>query len=473
MGAQRGARIGAVEVNHDFEAKPGLLQLAAAPAGGRPLSVTQLNSMARQFIERNLPLLWVAGEISNYQRAASGHCYFSLKDERAQVRCVLFRTRAQLLDWSPANGMQVEVRAAPSLYEPRGEFQLTVDFMRRAGLGALYERFGRLKDKLEREGLFAPQRKRPLPRHPRRIGIVTSPRAAALRDVLITLRRRMPVIGVIVYPAPVQGDGATQQLVAALRTAAARAECDVLILCRGGGSIEDLWSFNEEALARAIAACSIPVVSGVGHETDFTIADFVADARAPTPTAAAALVTLDRAELLTAVRAFAARLRRCAWHVLDQRTQQADFLARRLVHPGNRIDERLRHLAHLRARLDAAFQRAAQRRALPLARVAHRLRVAGPDCERLLADQRHLQRRLAAAQSVALERREARLERLQSHLQHLDPRQVLERGYSIVTRADGSIVRAAQEVQPGDAVGLEFARGRARARVQDVEPKEE
>jgi exodeoxyribonuclease VII large subunit len=462
-------------MNHDFDAESGAplradaLRLAAAPSG-RPLTVAQLNAMARQFIERNLPLLWVAGEISNFTRAGSGHCYFSLKDERAQVRCVLFRNRAQLLEWTPANGMQVEVRAAPSLYEPRGEFQLTVDFMRRAGLGALFEKFARLKDRLEGEGLFAQARKRPIPRHPRRVGIVTSPRAAALRDVLITLRRRMPGLRVIVYPTLVQGEGAAQQIVAALRTAGARAECDVLILCRGGGSIEDLWSFNEEAVARAILACPIPLVSGVGHETDFTIADFVADARAPTPTGAAALVCPDRVELMAAVRALASRIRRCARHGIEQRVQQADFIARRLVHPGRRVEDQLRHLLHLRKRLDVAMQRVGQRLAMPLARAAHRLHAAAPDCERLEGEQRRQRQRMQRAMRVALDRSEARLAGLAAHLQHLDPRQVLERGYSIVTRADGSIVRAAQALRPGDSVGLEFAHGSAQAQVQEVKP---
>lgn len=456
-------------MEHDHDAGASPLQLAAAPAGP-PLSVSQLNNMARQYIERNLPLLWVAGEVSNFMRAGSGHCYFSLKDERAQVRCVMFRGRAQLIDWIPANGMQVEVRAAPSLYEPRGEFQLTVDFMRRAGLGALFEKFARLKERLEREGLFAPERKRAIPRHPRRIGVVTSPRAAALRDVLITLRRRMPGIPVVLYPTLVQGEGAAPQIVAALRMAAARAECDVIVLCRGGGSIEDLWPFNEEAVARAIRDCPIPVVSGVGHETDFTIADFVADARAPTPTGAAALVTPDRAELSSALRALAHRMARCARHALEQRSQQADFLARRLVHPGRRIEERSRYLGHLRVRLDAALSGAAQRLALPLARLAHRLQRAAPDCTRLEAQQGHLRQRLVRAMDRALERREAHLERLRSHLQHLDPRQVLERGYSIVRREDGSIVRAAAALRPGERVGLEFAQGSAGARVDDVVP---
>ena len=258
---------------------------AAARVAGAPLSVTRLNALARRTLEQRLPLLWVAGEISNYTRAPSGHCYFTLKDERAQVRCVMFRTRAQALDWRPANGAQVEVRALPSFYEARGEFQLTVEFMRRAGLGVLFERFARLKARLAAEGLFVAQRKRALPRFPARIGLVTSPAGAALRDVLITLRRRMPRIPIVLYPTPVQGEGAAAQIAAMLGLAGRRGECDVLILCRGGGSIEDLWSFNEEAVARAIVACPIPVVCGVGHETDFTIADFVADVRAATPTA--------------------------------------------------------------------------------------------------------------------------------------------------------------------------------------------
>jgi exodeoxyribonuclease VII large subunit len=449
----------------------GPLQLAAA-AAGKPLSVSQLSALARQLIERNLPLLWVAGEISNCSRAPSGHWYFSLKDERAQVRCVMFRSRLQGMDWTPANGMQVEVRAAPSLYEPRGEFQLNVDFMRRAGLGALFERFTRLKARLEAEGLFAAQRKRTLPRHPRCIGIVTSARAAALRDVLSTLRRRMPSVPVVIYPTLVQGDGAAQQIVAALRTAGQRAECDVLILCRGGGSIEDLWCFNEEAVARAICACPVPVVSGVGHETDFTIADFVADVRAPTPTGAAALVTADRAELSGALRLLARRMARCVRHALEQGTQQSDFLGKRLVHPGKRVQERLRHLQQLRARLAAAWQRGTERRALPLAHAAHRLLGAAPDCARLAAEQRRLQTRLVRAARLELERRAQRLERVRAHLLHLDPREVLQRGYSIVRRKDGSIVRAARGVQPGERLALEFARGSAHARVEDVEPGE-
>ncbi len=267
---------------------------------GRVLSVRELNLAAKQLIEGGLPLLWVRGEISNFVSAASGHWYFSLKDEAAQVRCVMFRHKSQYLDFKPANGMQVEVLALATLYEARGDFQLTLEKMRPAGLGALYEAFERLKAKLEGEGLFDAERKRDLPLLPKQIGIVTSLQAAALRDVLRTLANRMPSVPVLLYPVPVQGEGAGQKIAQAIRTASQRAECDVLIVCRGGGSIEDLWAFNEEVVARAIAASHIPVVSGVGHETDFTIADFVADLRAATPTAAAQAVVPDRAGIAPA-----------------------------------------------------------------------------------------------------------------------------------------------------------------------------
>src|SRR5260221_13443595 len=267
------------------------MELDFSPAGSAVLSVSQLLRSARDTLERRFPLQWIAGEISNLRPAASGHLYFTLKDEAAQVDCVMFRSRAATLDWEPADGMRVEVRALVTLYEPRGRFQLNVEGMRRAGLGPLYERFLRLKDKLEREGLFDADAKRPLPRHPRAIGIITSLQAAALRDVLTTIARRNRTIPVIVYPAPVQGEGAGARIVAMLAAANARAQRDVLLLVRGGGSIEDLWQFNEESLARAIRASTIPVIVGVGHETDFTIADFAADRRAPTPTAAAERVS--------------------------------------------------------------------------------------------------------------------------------------------------------------------------------------
>ncbi|HEY4801925.1 MAG TPA: exodeoxyribonuclease VII large subunit, partial [Paraburkholderia sp.] len=267
---------------------------SSASSGDVVVPVSALNRAIASMLERTFPLAWISGEVSNFTRAASGHWYFSIKDAQAQIRCVMFRGRAQYAEFTPREGDRIEVRALVTMYEPRGELQLNVEAVRRTGQGRLYEAFLRLKAQLEAEGLFDPERKRALPSHPRAIGVITSMQAAALRDVLTTLCRRAPHVPVIVYPAPVQGAGSAEKLTAMLETANARNEVDVLVLCRGGGSIEDLWSFNDETLARAIAASAIPVVSGVGHETDFTIADFAADVRAPTPTGAAELVSPQR-----------------------------------------------------------------------------------------------------------------------------------------------------------------------------------
>ncbi|HYX65760.1 MAG TPA: exodeoxyribonuclease VII large subunit, partial [Burkholderiales bacterium] len=262
---------------------------ASGARAGSVLTVSQLLRSVRDTLERRFPLAWVAGELSNLSRAPSGHWYFTLKERGAQVDCVMFRSRAALLAAELREGMQVEARALVTLYEPRGRFQLTVEAIRPAGLGPLYERFLRLKDRLGAEGLFDERLKRPLPEHPRAVGVVTSRAAAALRDVLTTLARRNPAVPVIVYPVPVQGEAAGERIAAMLARASRRAECDLLLLVRGGGSIEDLWAFNDERVARALRACAIPVIVGVGHETDFTIADFAADRRAATPTAAAEL----------------------------------------------------------------------------------------------------------------------------------------------------------------------------------------
>src|SRR5258706_9946842 len=393
------------------------------------ISVAELNRRAREFIEAGFPLLWVAGEISNFTRAASGHCYFSLKDATAQVRCVFFRHKAALIDWKPENGMQVEVRAAPTLYEARGDFQLTVEGMRRSGLGALFEAFERLKRKLEREGLFDPSRRKPIPEFPGSVGVVTSPKAAALHDVLTTLARRMPGIYVVLYPTPVQGEGAGDKIAQAVRAASARMEVDVLIVCRGGGSMEDLWAFNEEIVARAIAECTMPVVSGVGHETDFTIADFVADARAPTPTAAAELVSPNRAELLIRLRVLAARLSRDIDRALNERMQHLDFLRKRLVHPGERIEAELRHMAHLLQRLRSAATHALGTATLSSSGLLHRLRAALPDIDAHIARQQDLRLRLRQGQARLLEQHEAALVKMRAGLAHLNPQAVLERGY--------------------------------------------
>ncbi len=430
------------------------------------ITVSELNRRTREIVEGGLPLLWVSGEISNFTRAASGHCYFSLKDERAQVRCVLFRHKAARLEFAPENGAQVEVCALPTIYEARGEFQLGVETMRRAGLGALYEAFERLRRKLAAEGLFDEARKRELPRFPRAVGIVTSPAAAALRDVLATLRRRMPSIPVVLYPAPVQGEGAGDKLAQAVRTASSRAEVDVLIVCRGGGSMEDLWEFNSEALVRAVAQCSMPVVCGVGHDTDYTLIDFVADVRAPTPTAAAALATPDREELLAQLSDTAASLVLAARRLIEDQMQRLDYLSKRLLHPGQRIETCRDELSHLAARLQQAKRSQLDRLVLRLDALRSALRSQRPDVARWRGRCDELTLRLRNGGRALLDDKRRTLEAVRANLDHLNPESVLSRGYSIVTRQDGLIVRDSAELDVGAAVDLRLARGRAGARIE-------
>ena len=433
------------------------------------ISVSELNRLARRVIEGQLPLTWVAGEVSNCKRHDSGHCYFTLKDAAAQVDCVLFRQKGMLVGWLPQDGMQVEVRAYPTLYEGRGRFQLNVETMRRAGFGALYEAFARLKLKLEREGLFDAERKRALPRFPQAIGIVTSPQAAALRDVLTTCKRRMPSVAVVIYPTPVQGGGAARSVAAAISAASARHECDLLIVCRGGGSIEDLWAFNEEAVARAIATCAVPVVTGIGHETDFTIADFVADARAPTPTGAAERATLNRADLVEALARCASRLLRCATRSVEDRMQRIDFLSRRLTHPGERVRNQLAALGHLAQRLCGAWRYSAENEAWRMRDLAQRLVAAGPDPAAFRLANAELARRLRHAARARIDNTARTLAGAGAHLKHLSPQHVLERGYSITESTAGTIVRDAAALAVGEEVKITFARGRADARVERKE----
>ena len=436
------------------------------PVAQTVVSVSELNRLARELLERNLPLMWIRGELSNLKRYDSGHCYFTLKDAEAQVDCVIFRHKLQYLGWRPENGMQVEVRACPTLYEARGKFQLNVETMRRSGLGALYEAYERLKSRLDKEGLFDPQRKRALPAFPRTMGIVTSLQAAALRDVLTTLKRRMPSLSIIVYPAPVQGEGAAQKIASAIGIAAARAECDVLIVCRGGGSIEDLWAFNEEVVARAIHACAIPVVTGIGHETDFTIADFVADVRGPTPTAAAEIATPDCAELQQKLLHWQRALARVTLRALEQRMQRLDYLSKRLAHPGERLCERMRALRHLTTRMRAAWQHRRQADAWCVRELGARMNAARAAPERLLREHAERARRLHQTVARRLQVAADVLSRVEAHLKHLSPQHVLERGYTVTTTAAGKIVRDSTGLACDDELKLTFARGWASARVQ-------
>jgi exodeoxyribonuclease VII large subunit len=360
----------------------------------------------------------------------------------------MFRTRAQFLDFRPEDGLKVEVRARVTLYEPRGNYQLVVEEIRKAGLGALYEAFAKLKQKLETEGLFDAARKRPLPAFPRAIGIVTSPAAAALRDVLTTLRRRAPMVPVVLYPAQVQGEGAGAQVARAIQVANARSECDVLIVCRGGGSLEDLWAFNEEVVARAIFASRLPVVSGVGHETDFSIADFVADHRAATPTAAAVAASPDRAALVEHVTAQRRRLARDLRRIVERGAQRLDHASRRLLTPAQRIARDRERVVQQARRL---------RRALP------DLAAAGREIDRAA-------RRMAAALARGVAQRTRHVAALHASLGHLDPTRVLARGYSIVRDADGGVRRSSAGLGAGDVLDVTFSEGGAETTVRSTRP---
>ena len=446
------------------------------PPSGRvdtmPISVSALNRRARNLIEAKFELLWVSGELSNVTRAASGHWYFVLKDDEAQVRCVMFRNRAATLAFRPENGMQVDVRALPSLYEARGEFQLGVEGMRRAGLGALYEAYERLKAKLGDEGLFDEVRKRPLPPLPRTVGIVTSLQAAALRDVLTTLNRRAPMISVVLYPTAVQGANAAQEITAAIDAARTRREVDVLIVCRGGGSIVDLWSFNAEIVARAIARFQeetmIPVVSGVGHETDFTICDFVADKRAPTPTAAAEMISPDMEQLRAQARSVRSVIARALRRILDAAYQRVDSARHSLLSPQDRLDRERDNLARIALTLRHALAARTDQAGFEIALIKQRISAHRPD---LIRPRAALQQRgawLTQSAHRALLVRTVRLQGFAKSLQLLAPQRVLERGYSIVEH-DGVILRDSAQVQAGDTIWVRLARGRLAASVKSTD----
>ena len=388
-------------------------------------SVSGLNRAARVVLESGLGVVWVEGELSNLARPSSGHWYFSLKDRDAQIRCAMFRAKNLLARFQPGEGQRVLARGRISLYEPRGDYQLIVEYLEEAGLGALQRAFDELKQKLAAEGLFAVERKRALPTAPMRIGVITSPTGAAIRDILHVLQKRFPAAGVIVYPVPVQGAAAAPAIVEALQLANARAECQVLIVARGGGSLEDLWAFNDERVARAIAASTLPVVAGIGHEVDFTIADFVADLRAPTPSAAAQAVVPDhnvwRASVIQLAQRVAAAMRR----QLGDDARQLQLLEARLrrVHPGARLQQHGQRLDELEQRLLRAWQR--------------RLREAG-----------------------------ARLESAARALHGLSPLATLGRGFAIATRsADGAVLTQTAQAPAGTAIEVRLAQGKLKATV--------
>lgn len=426
------------------------------------ISVAELNTLARQALETSIPLQWVAGEISNLTKAASGHIYFTLKDAQAQVRCTLWRSKAQLLPFQLAHGQKVEVRALATLYEARGDFQLGVETVRRAGLGSLYEAFLQLRERLDREGLFRASDKRPLPAFPRGVGIVTSLQAAALRDVLAAMRRRAPHLPITVYPSAVQGVEAPRALLKALEAAGHRAaqdEIDVLLLVRGGGSLEDLWPFNDEALARAIRRCPIPVISGIGHETDFTIADFVADIRAATPTAAAELATATYHAIDQRLDQLARQLHRAVTRRLENSAQRLDRAAVRIIHPRERLARARERLGGVDARLALATAAMLRTNSHRLDKLSARFAAQRPDLQGKQDQLIQLEARMARAAAEFVRRQRDRTDRLASNLAHLNPDSVLGRGYSIVRNKDGQIVRDARSIAPGAPVAIKLSHG--------------
>ncbi|STQ93408.1 Exodeoxyribonuclease 7 large subunit [Janthinobacterium lividum] len=433
------------------------------------LTVSALNQAVARLLERSFPLTWIAGEISNFTRAASGHWYFTLKDDGAQVRAVMFRGRAQYAGFTPREGDKVEVRALVTLYGARGDYQINVEAIRRAGVGALYEAFQRLKEKLAAQGLFDQERKRAIPMFARSIGIVTSPQAAALRDVLIALKRRAPHVSIILYPTPVQGQQAPEKIAHAIRTASTRAECDVLLVCRGGGSIEDLWSFNDEAVAHAIADCSMPVISGVGHETDFTIADFAADLRAATPTAAAELAATPRADWMASLRADAADLRRAMRRSLDDAAQTLDRHSRRLLNPKAQLQQQRLQLLALSTAMTHAARAPVNQSRYALERLRSRWANLRPDVTASRTRLVEAQRRSGAAMAQQLGQRRHRLDGLAAQLELLNPQRTLERGYAILRDEKGNIVRSPTQLQARQNVNVRLAEGSAQVGIASVQ----
>jgi len=427
-------------------------------------TVTELNGSVRLLLSSHFGTVWVEGEISNLAQPSSGHLYFTLKDRDAQVRCALFRGSARFLTFRPANGMQVLARAQVGLYEPRGEYQLTVDYLEEAGDGALRRAFDALKAKLAEEGLFDAARKKTIPVPPRCLGVITSPTGAAVRDILSVLKRRFPALPVIVFPVKVQGEEAKHDIVRALALAGRTGLCDALILARGGGSLEDLWAFNEEIVARAIAACPIPVISGVGHETDFTIADWVADLRCPTPSAAAEAASPDGAAWLARFVRLEDRLRHHLRVVIERQAQSLAFFNKRLrqAHPEKHMHRQAQRLDEWELRLRRAARSALARPEARLQTLAAKLRSRHPAqrLQFLQARQAELERRLAAALEKRLDRHRQAVKAAAAKLHTVSPLATLERGYAIASRErDGKILRDSAEALIGETIRIRLAQG--------------
>jgi len=439
---------------------------------GEILTPSQLNTLARSLLEDAFPLVFVEGELGNVSRPASGHLYFTLKDARAQVRCALFKPKSQWLPFQPREGMKVLARGRLTLYEARGDYQLILDTLEEAGEGALRRAFEQLRAKLQAEGLFDAGRKRPLPAYVRRLGVVTSPSGAAVRDVLSVLSRRFPLLEVDVLPVPVQGEAAAAQITAMLQRAGDSGRYDVLLLARGGGSLEDLWAFNDEALARAIAASPVPVVSAIGHETDFSLSDFAADLRAPTPSAAAELLVPDRTDLGLRIAGLQRRLAALQRHRLQQCAQRVDRAGLRL--DAQRPQARLQALAQRRAdalrRLQAAWQLRLQRDRATLRHARAVLQATRPQrrLQALRERLRGLRARPQAALARRLQRDALRLRGLARSLEAVSPLATIARGYSVLLREDGRVVQSTRGVAIGERVSARLSDGRLRLTVDGI-----
>lgn len=423
------------------------------------ISVSELIGRTKIALERAIPLVWVNGEISGFKRAASGHCYFDLKDDHSQIACVLYRNRAALVGFELRDGAQVELRVRPAIYEPRGSLQFAVEQARLAGVGRLYEAFLRLKAKLESEGVFDESLQRPLPPLPETIGLITSPQAAALSDMLRVLRDRWPRAKVILYPASVQGVNAPRELLSALNAANRRNECDVLIIGRGGGSMEDLWAFNDEALVRAVAASAIPIVSAVGHETDVTLCDFAADVRAPTPTAAAAMVVPERATALASIRDAAERMSDALARRVERAGERIDRASQRMLGSRNLLAPWRERLLRLQSRVERSAHALIPARRERMLRLHQRFAIALDSRSEFAARVEHLSQRLSTRVHAAHAARAQRLDRIEQALSLLNPTQVLERGYAMVFDERGQIVTDAAKIKPGARITAQMQRG--------------
>ena len=423
-------------------------------------------------LERGFPLMWIQGEISNLTIASSGHWYFTLKDSKAQVQSAMFRTRNRLTRLKPENGLEVLVRARVTLYEPRGNYQLVVDHIEEAGAGVLQRQYEELKQKLNLEGLFATEHKKPLPALPRTIGVISSPTGAAIRDVLSVLKRRFAATDIILYPVQVQGEQAPGQICRAIGLARSRNECDVLLITRGGGSLEDLWAFNDEQVARAIYHCPIPTVSAVGHEIDFTIADFVADVRAPTPSAAAELLSPDQQTIKQRLQQIGSRLVSLQLQQITQHQRALKSIRARLQHPSRLLQQQNQRVDELDSRLQRGFKHRQLQAQSQLQRLTMRLQQHNP--RNLLTQTRYqldyLKQRLYKAQTLILYNAEQRLAKNSHALDIVSPLATLSRGYAIVQKTDKqhTVVRNIEQIEVGDRLRTRLSSGHIISEVKET-----